>query len=79
MPKPKIKSLMELVGVSKSYAAVILKDGTDGAQPPPLNLAAVIYCRTGWRHHTVSDMSARALKEIAEKQPWVSPKERLAA
>lgn len=79
MSKPNIKSLMEKVPVSKSYAAVILQDGKDGAQPPPLNLAALIYCKTGWRHQIVSEMSAAALKEIAAKQPWVSPKERAVA
>ena len=78
MPKLTIKSLQDVVPISKSYAAVILKDGKDGAQPPPLNLAALIYCKTGWRHHTVSEMTPKTLREIAEKSPWSPPKERAA-
>lgn len=78
MKKPNLKSLMEAVPISKSYAAVILKDGADGAQTPPLNLAALIYCKTGWRHSMIAEMSARTLKEIAEQQPWTPPKEKVA-
>lgn len=79
MPKPTIRELMDLIPMSKSYAAVILQDGEKGAQPPPLNLAALIFCKAGWRHHTVSEISDQALTEIAEKQPWTPPKERAAA
>ncbi len=78
MKKPSLKTLMETLRISKSYAAVILKDGADNAQTPPLNLAATIYCKTGWRHSIVSDYSARALKEIAEHTPWTPPSEKAA-
>lgn len=79
MTKPNIPTLMEAVPISKSYAAVILQDGKDGVQTPPLNLAALIYCKTGWRHSTVAEMSGEALTEIAEKQPWTPPAKAKAA
>lgn len=79
MDKPNIPALMSAVTISKSYAAVILKDGKDGAQSPPLNLAALIYCKTGWRHSLIADMSDDALREIAEKQPWAPPAKAKAA
>lgn len=79
MTKPSLKILMDAVPISKSYAAVILQDGKDGVQTPPLNLAALIYIKTGWRHSIVSEMSKKTLEEIAEKQPWAPPKPREAA
>lgn len=74
MDKPNLRSLMEAVPLSKSYAAVIL----NGKQAPPLNLAALIYRETGWRHSLVAEMSDEALTEIAEKQPWSPPKAKAA-
>lgn len=71
--KPKIKDLMAAVQVSKSYAAVI-RNG----QPIPLNLAAMVYQRTGWRHPVISQLSDATVHEIAEKQPWLPTKERAA-
>lgn len=73
MTKPTIKALMEAVPVSKSYASVILNDGMI-----PLNLAALVYRETGWRHGSVTEMSPKTLREIADKQPWTPPKERAA-
>lgn len=79
MDKPSLRKLMDAVSLSKSYAHVILQDGANGVQTPPLNLAALIYRETGWRHSLVAEMSHDALIEIAEKQPWSPPKERAAA
>jgi hypothetical protein len=56
---------MDAVPVSKSYAAMI-RNG----QPIPLNLAALVFERTGWRHPLVSQMSDNTVIEIAQKQPW---------
>lgn len=75
MVKPNIRSLMEAVPISKSYAAVIL----NGSQPPPLNLAALIYCKTGWRHDLIAEMTDKTIREIAEKQPWSPPAKNRAA
>lgn len=63
--KPTIRDLMDAVPVSKSYAAMI-RNG----QPIPLNLAALVFERTGWRHPLVSQMSDNTVIEIAQKQPW---------
>lgn len=71
--KIKIKDIMAAVPVSKSYAAVI----RSGA-PIPLNLAATVYQRTGWRHPDISQLSDATVAEIAEKQPWAPPKKRAA-
>ena len=73
MPKPTIKQLMDAVPISKSYASLILQDGKDGAQTPPLNLAALIYRETGWRHSTISKMTKPTLYEIARTHPWTPP------
>jgi hypothetical protein len=78
MTKPNIPTLMDAVPVSKSYASVILNVDGKQRQSPPLNLAALIYQRTGWRHPSVAELSHEALVEIAEKQPWSPPKERAA-
>lgn len=68
-PKPpSIPALMEALRCSKSYAALI-RNG----QSIPLNLAAVVFERTGWRHPLVSQLSDATVKEIAEKQPWTPP------
>lgn len=71
--KPSLKDIMDAVPVSKSYAAVI-RNG----QSIPLNLAAAVYLKTGWRHPAISQLSDATVTEIAQKQPWVSPSERAA-
>lgn len=70
---PSIRKIMDAVPVSKSYAAVI-RNG----QSIPLNLAAAVYVKTGWRHPVISQLSDATVAEIAEKQPWTPPKERAA-
>ena len=72
--KPSLKDLMETVKVSKSYAAVIRNE-----QPIPLNLAAMVFLKTGWRHPLVSQLTDATVTEIAQKQPWTPPKKREAA
>lgn len=69
METPNIPALMEAVSVSKSYAAVIRK----GEQSIPLNLAAAIYCKTGWRHPVISQLSDATVTELAQKKPWSPP------
>lgn len=64
---------MDAVPVSKSYAALI-RNG----QSIPLNLAAVVFERTGWRHPLISQLSDATVREIAQKQPWAPPKKRAA-
>jgi hypothetical protein len=75
METPNIPTLMQAVKVSKSYAAVIRK----GEQSIPLNLAAAIYCKTGWRHRVISQLSDATVLEIAQKQPWSPPPPRVKA
>lgn len=70
---PSIPALMDAVRCSKSYAALI-RNG----QSIPLNLAAVVFERTGWRHPLVAQLSDATVIEIAQKQPWSPPTERAA-
>lgn len=79
MEKPSLRNLMDAVTISKSYAALILQDADKAPQTPPLNLAALIFCKTGWKHHTVAGMSDDTLIEIAEQQPWTPPAKAKAA
>lgn len=79
MEKPSLKSLMEAVPISKSYAALILQDADKAPQTPPLNLAALIFRETGWKHHIIAEMSDEALAEIADKHPWTPPAKARAA
>lgn len=69
MEAPNIPTLMEAVSVSKSYAHVISKD----EQSIPLNLAAAIYVKTGWRHHVIAQLSDATVLELAQKKPWSPP------
>ena len=66
--KPSLKELMDAVPVSKSYASVIRNGHTI-----PLNLAAEVYIKTGWRHPVISQLSDATVAEIAHKQPWAPP------
>lgn len=74
MKQPSLKTIMDAVDVSKSYAAVIRS-----GQSIPLNLAAIVYRETGWRHPLVTGMSRPTLLEIARTQPWSSPKAKASA
>jgi len=71
--KPTIRELMDAVPVSKSYAALI-RNG----QSIPLNLAALVFERTSWRHPLISQLSDATVLEIAQKQPWSPPKKQAA-
>ena len=73
METPTLKAIMAAAPVSKSYAAVIRNGKTC-----PLNLAAMVYCETGWRHPVTEELSDETLRDIAAKQPWTPPKDRAA-
>jgi transcriptional regulator with XRE-family HTH domain len=45
MDKPSPKDLVEAVGISPSYASMILS----GERTPPPSLAAAIWQKTGWK------------------------------
>lgn len=70
MEKPTIRTLMEAVPISKTYAAVIL----NGEQPPSRPLAIYIYRQTGWRHDLIRDLSDEQLDMFEAVEPWTPRK-----
>ena len=76
MPKiPTAKSISEEVGISPSYASMIL-----GLQRvPPKSLAIAIFRKTSWRHPAIRKMSEDEMVVFEKHEPWISPKERSAA
>lgn len=66
MAKPTIKELVELAGISKTYASVILS----GAQDPSRPLAIFIFRKTGWRHKLIAKMTEDQMRAFEEVDPW---------
>jgi hypothetical protein len=64
--QPTAKSLTELVGISPSYASMILT----GVRQPSRPLAVHIFRKTGWRHSLIADLSAEQLEVLESIEPW---------
>lgn len=64
--KPRLKDLIAATGLSKGYAHDILS----GRQAPSLKAAAHIFCKTRWKHPSVSKLSDAFLEEYAAADPW---------
>ena len=69
---PTAKAISEGVGISPSYASMIL----GGDRTPPLNLAIAIYRKVGWRHPALRKMKVEEMAVFERHDPWVAPAER---
>jgi transcriptional regulator with XRE-family HTH domain len=74
MGKPTIRQLMDAVGISKSYASIILS----GKQDPSRPLAIHIYRQTGWKADLIANLSDAEIdtledaEKVAGKLPWAA-------
>lgn len=73
MEKPRVKELVEAVGISKSYASDILGE----KQAPSRPLAIRIFRRTGWRHDILAGITDEQLSVLETVEPWVPTAERV--
>jgi len=81
MDKPNPKDLSEAVGISRSYASMILSDESTPEQSrrtPPRPLAILIYRKTCWRHESIADLTEDQMRVFEEVEPW-TPANRAAA
>lgn len=69
---PTAKAISEGVGISPSYASMIL----GGDRTPPINLAIAIFRKVGWRHPTLRRMKVDEMAVFERHDPWTPPSER---
>ena len=80
MTIPSPKELSEAVGISPSYASMILSESDDPAKSrtPPRSLAILIFRKLAWRHPSITDLTDEQMKVFEEVDPW-TPANRQAA
>lgn len=72
---PTIKALTDAVGISPSYASMILS----GARPPSRPLAIAIYRATDWRHPLIADLTDEQIDVLESVEPFApTPRENAA-
>lgn len=71
---PSAKALTDAIGISPSYASMILT----GARQPSRPLAIHIYRQTGWRHGLIADLTDEQMAVLETVEPW-QPKQDAAA
>lgn len=71
-PERTVQTVSELVGISQSYASMILS----GARTPPKNLAIFMFRRTLWKHPSIADLTEADIAVFEKHDPWTPPKER---
>jgi hypothetical protein len=78
---PTSAEIADAVGISRSYAAMILSDSSDPdkSRTPPRSLAIAIYRATHWLHPSIAGMTEVEMKVFERHDPWIPPKERQAA
>ena len=69
---PTAKSLVEELGISPSYASMILSL----QRTPPKSLAIAIFRKTRWRHPAIRKMREDEMAVFERHEPWVSPSAR---
>lgn len=74
MDKPSPKQLIEVAGISPSYASMILSETK--ARTPPRSLAILILRKTGWLHPTIADLTEEQMRVFEQVDPWTPPKQR---
>lgn len=57
---------LRAVGISQTYASLILNKKKDPSRP----LAIHIYRKTGWRHDSIADLTEDQMKVLEEIEPW---------
>lgn len=72
---PSPKELVEVTGISSSYASMILS----GDRKPARSLAIRIFRETGWTHESIAELTEKQMRVFEEVDPWIPPKEREAA
>jgi hypothetical protein len=72
MKAPSPKELVDVSGISPSYASMILSESDDPAKSrtPQRSLAILIYRRTGWKHPSIADLTEQQMKVFEEVDPW---------
>lgn len=63
---PLAKTLTEKVGISPSYASMILT----GARQPSRPLAIHILRQTGWRHPLIADLTDEQIDTLESVERW---------
>lgn len=61
-----VKDLCDAVGISKSYASMILS----GRQKPSRPLAIHIFRAMGWKHPTIADLTDAQIDTLEAVEPW---------
>lgn len=72
---PTIKALTDAVGISPSYASMILS----GARSPARPLAIAIYRATDWRHALIADLTDEQIAVLETVEPYAPPQRENAA
>lgn len=67
MIEPSRKQIIELTGISRSHASLIMR----GLRNMPINFFAHIFKHTGWKAPRVSHMDDEFLVKLADYEPWV--------
>lgn len=71
---PTAKTISEEVGISPSYASMILNEN----RVPPKSLAIAIFRKTEWRHPSISQMTDDEMAVFERHEPW-TPQPKAAA
>jgi transcriptional regulator with XRE-family HTH domain len=66
MAKPSPKELSEAVGISPSYASMILSGDRSPARP----LAIAIFRKLGWKHSIITDLTDEQMRVLEQVEPW---------
>lgn len=72
MSIPSPKELSEAVGISSSYASMILSDSDDTTKSrvPPRSLAILIFRKTDWKHPSIADLTEEQMTVFEQIEPW---------
>lgn len=72
MDAPSPKELSESVGISSSYASMILSESDDPAKSrtPPRSLAILIFRKFGWKHPSIANLTEEQMDVIEAVDPW---------
>lgn len=69
---PSAQEISEAVGISRSYAAMILNESDDPnkSRTPPRSLAILIYRKMEWLHPSIADLTEDQMRVFEEVDPW---------
>jgi hypothetical protein len=77
MEAPSPKELSDAVGISPSYASMILSESDDPAKSrtPPRSLAILIFRKLGWKHRSIEALTEEQMRLFEECDPWTPKRE----